>query len=953
MYPLSSSIASVLDDTTETCCAKRDITVSSIRNNPPISTEIGSLSELIRSGEVIAKLRSIDWSFTDAHTGYLSHDIHPYPAKFIPQLPRTLISQLSLRGEVVYDPFGGSATTALEAILLGRRSLSSDVHPLSKVIGEAKTITLTVEEDFNVVSFANELLLISEQKVKFPEIIAPASSEKYIPPIPNITKWFHENAISELAYLRFRIDSLRFDAVKSLALVALSKSILKASFQDEETRYARRPREVTPGTVIKLFATNLQSTLKKVRALGPLLQFRRAEFRTLDLRNAVLGRDLESNSVDLVVTSPPYPNTNDYHLYHRFRLFWLGYDPRELADKEIGSHLRHQKQETGFDFYLHEMASCLGKLQSVLRPGRFAVFVVGDGVFEGRLYSTSDSLAEMAANCGFEVVGIIPRNVHATKRSFMSSARRLRLEQLLILRKPDVSARLTCLEPPYKLWPYEQVLQRMELERLLPSASNLQAKKLQVRTNALGLDKLRRLTFVHAISGQSTGTERTWQAILENGDVFVSSRRKDPKYVTHGIHPYKGKFYPQLAKALFNLAAVDPGNAVLDPFCGSGTVLLEAYLNGLKAVGTDLNILAWKIAHVKTELLEVDAFKRDRLLSEFQKQLDQPSESEDDLDGFSPAVWSELTSWFPRPVLRKLGWIFRIIQDVNDVCVREAIEILVSSIVRQVSQQEPRDLRIRRRKKSIHDAPVYELLVERVRDLRRRLKHFSERSAYAPSRFLPAKAIHGDSRELAMFAKNGVQSGSIDTIVTSPPYATALPYIDTDRLSILLLFAMESKRRAQIESSLIGTREIRKQGRNSLDARIDGGDFEGILSETAISIISEIRKLNRASDGGFRKQNTAALLYLYFRDMSKVFANLNCLLKNGGSAFFVIGDNQTVAGDKLIRVKTTRALKEIGEAIGWEMIRELPITVTTENRFHVRNSITTNTILCFKKPQYS
>ena len=576
LYPLSSSIASIFDSVTESI----NLTASSARVNPLVPAEIESLSDLISSNEVISRLRSIDWSFTDAHTGYLSHDIHPYPAKFIPQLPRTLISQLSLRGEVVYDPFGGSATTALESVLLGRRSLSSDVHPLSKVIGEAKTITLTVEEDLSVATFADELSLVSERKASLAKLFAALPLAKYIPPIPNITKWFHENAILELAYLRFRVDGLDFDAVRSLALTALSKSILKASFQDEETRYARRPREVTPGTVIKLFVTNLQSTLKKVRALGPFLQFRRPEFKILDLRNAILGSDLECNSVDLVVTSPPYPNTNDYHLYHRFRLFWLGFDPRQLADKEIGSHLRHQKQGTGFDFYLQEMAACLEKLHSVLRPGRFAVFVVGDGVFEGQVYSTSGSLAQTAERYGFEVVGIIPREVHATKRSFMSSARRLRSEQLLILRKPNLSARLTCIGPPYKLWPYEHVLQRMELGTLLHGTSIPQGKKLHLKTDALSLDKLRRLTFVHAVSGQSIGTERTWQAILENGDASVASRRKDPKYVTHGIHAYKGKFYPQLAKTLFNLAAVGPGNTVLDPFCGSGTLAVEAAMSG-------------------------------------------------------------------------------------------------------------------------------------------------------------------------------------------------------------------------------------------------------------------------------------------------------------------------------------------------------------------------------------
>ena len=71
-------------------------------------------------------------------------------------------------------------------------------------------------------------------------------------------------------------------------------------------------------------------------------------------------------TIDLIVTSPPYGNATDYHLYHRFRLLWLGYNPRELAKIEIGSHLRHQKEASGFDEYLAEMQQSLSGMHSSL-----------------------------------------------------------------------------------------------------------------------------------------------------------------------------------------------------------------------------------------------------------------------------------------------------------------------------------------------------------------------------------------------------------------------------------------------------------------------------------------------------------------------------------------------------------------------------------------------------------
>jgi DNA modification methylase len=102
-----------------------------------------NLESLADADEVLRQLQQLDWAFTDDDTTYLSHDIHPYPSKFVPQIPRNLIARLSLPGETVWDPFGGSGTTALESVLLGRQAISSDLNPLAEVIGKAKLLTPT------------------------------------------------------------------------------------------------------------------------------------------------------------------------------------------------------------------------------------------------------------------------------------------------------------------------------------------------------------------------------------------------------------------------------------------------------------------------------------------------------------------------------------------------------------------------------------------------------------------------------------------------------------------------------------------------------------------------------------------------------------------------------------------------------------------------------------------
>ena len=294
------ALASVLRESGETLTewftdniAEATAEFASARIDTP--RDLQNLDELEDSGRVIAQLQELDWAFADDDTTYLSHDIHPYPAKFIPQIPRNLIARLSLPGECVWDPFGGSGTTALESVLLGRQGVSSDVNPLAEVIGKGKLLTLTKEDDDFLAALAEEFFIVSANEASVAEALNRLRPlAQYMPDIPNATQWFHAQAWNELAYLKGRINGLRSEKCRRLASVCLSKIVLKASFQDSETRYARCQKEFPPGKVIRLFAGSLESSPKKVRYLGTFLRFREAKLLTADLRKervvpAVLG----------------------------------------------------------------------------------------------------------------------------------------------------------------------------------------------------------------------------------------------------------------------------------------------------------------------------------------------------------------------------------------------------------------------------------------------------------------------------------------------------------------------------------------------------------------------------------------------------------------------------------------------------------------------------------------
>jgi DNA modification methylase len=921
-------------------------------NNSKIENNQSIFEYLSSSEAVLDVLNKVDWSFAENNTGYLSHDIHPYPAKFIPQIPETVINKLSARGELVWDPFGGCGTTALEAVLNNRRCISTDINPIGEIIGKAKTTTVSVSQESEMIRFIERIETMRSEVDNLQSYIEKNQEDisKQIPEIPNLNKWFAPNAVIELALIKHLINTqLTTDETKTIAKASLSKIITKVSNQESETRYCAVEKEVKIGQTISAYISDLKMNFGKIKSLGELLSYRTSQFHTADVMSEIVGENklIKESSVDLIVTSPPYPNAFDYHLYHRFRIFWLGGDPRIMGKKEIGSHLRHQKEKTGFDNFVSEMKLAVTNFYTALKPGRYAVLVLGDAIFKGDLFHTAKEIGEMSKEVGFEVVGIIDRPLHETKRSMQNGARRAKDEQILIIKKPEERVRVKLNTAPYRLWDYEEVIKTIELRSLVSDFRQINDSEIEI--SPYDLNKLKRLTFYHGFSVNDSNFESTWQSIIENGDAKESAvSRKDPKYITHGIHPYKGKFYPQLVKPLLNISKAEPGSVVFDPFCGSGTVALEGLLNGYKAYGCDVNPIAVEIAKAKTEILSVDPSVLEKTLEEFHTRLRKAPVSEKYIDTFSEDSIEEISSWFPSPVVQKMGWILAEIEEVPDVRIQRFLNVILSSIIRDISQQEPTDLRIRRRKEPIEDAPVYELFSANLTEQKDRILNFAKIKHHAPFEFIEPTIWSGNSTDKSIFVEH-LKENSVDTVITSPPYATALPYIDTNRLSLLVLQGKTSKKRKTIEAELTGTREITKTVRLEFEQKIDDGDFEDIISEEAIGLINKVLKENRNSDVGFRRKNMGALLYMYYNDMGKVFKNIDKAVKKGGHIFIVIGDNKTTTAEEEVIINTGDILREYGKNLGWKLSEDILINVTTEDYKHIGNAIKENAILCFTK----
>lgn len=319
---------------------------------------------------------------------YATHGLHPYPAKFIPHIPREVIKAYSAYGDTVWDPMCGSGTTVVEAALAGRPAIGGDLNPIAVLVSRAKTTVLGAS------AHAELLALIAglERAARRSE-----SLRSELPNFHNRDHWFDSQVAQELAYGLQEICLLEEPTAEMLARCAFSAIIVPVSNQESETRWTARRQRVVAGQTLLRLAAKISDGIRRVFEFEELAD---ADTRIVeeDARNSSVADE----SVNLVVTSPPYANSHDYYLYNKLRMFWLGYDVRAVQDAEIGSRNQHSDRGQGVDAYLDPMTDVLGEMHRALVSGGRAVIVVADAVIRNQLFSMDELLIERARAVGLD-----------------------------------------------------------------------------------------------------------------------------------------------------------------------------------------------------------------------------------------------------------------------------------------------------------------------------------------------------------------------------------------------------------------------------------------------------------------------------------------------------------------------------------------------------------------------
>lgn len=486
----------------------------------------------------------------------------------------------------------------------------------------------------------------------------------------------------------------------------------------------------------------------------------------------------------------------------------------------------------------------------------------------------------------------------------------------------------------YKYYPYEKDLASREVTSLIcPSGANEVQDGLDLREARPG-SGAERLTYFKGYENGS-GFNSTVQAELEE-TARNGKNRQATRYSVHGLHEYKGKFNPQVAKALLNIFKVEPGQVVLDPFCGSGTTLVECCHLGVDAVGTDINPLAVFLSNAKLLGLSVPPCELRKAHKNISAQLRS-------FDGrkapqSSAARREYLLKWFDPEIYDEIEGVRAIILDIAGEMSPIFLSV-ASNLLREYSQQDPRDLRIRRRTSPLPSNSFTSALLDALPQIIDRILSARE---LIGSRAPLGRAVLCDVSELT--ADSAMRK--FDAAITSPPYAMALPYIDTQRLSLVWLDLLAPNQILELEASLIGSRELRGNSKRELPQLLASNEAE--LPDQEYELCIKLEDLLGEEDG-FRRRAVPSLLYRYFASMKANFSSVNRLMREGAPYALIVGHNHTTIGGVRHDIDTPEHLSRLATAVGWKVEELIPLQTYRRYGYHVSNAVAAETLIILRK----
>jgi len=356
------------------------------------------------------KLSEEDFKIKNTSKNYLTHNFHSYPARFITQIPKKTIEFFTKENETILDPFCGCGTTLVEAKLYNRNAIGIDLNPIATLVSQAKTNKLTNKQ----------IKIIDKTLINIKNDISNLYNKEYVkkinlPEFKNRDHWFQTNVMKELYLIKINIEEINDKKITNFLKCALSAIIVRVSNQESDTRFASINKNIQDYETIEHFEKKVFDMKNRIIEFSLKASNSKIQIYQANTMNMNFLRD---NSVDHVITSPPYANTYDYYLYHKFRMYWLDFDVKNVQKREIGSRNRYSSKKEDPKTFINDIRICFEEISRVLKPNKYAVIVIGDSIIKQQLIKINKEINEICTQSHFRVIKEISYNMKANSRVF-------------------------------------------------------------------------------------------------------------------------------------------------------------------------------------------------------------------------------------------------------------------------------------------------------------------------------------------------------------------------------------------------------------------------------------------------------------------------------------------------------------------------------------------------------
>ncbi len=394
--------------------------------------------------EVLPKKRRDEvWDFRSADTKQHVHCFHTYPAMMIPQVAGQILDDFGNGARLLFDPYCGTGTSLVEANIRGINAIGTDINPLARLIAKVKTTPIDIETlDTHVKELTELCISINFEK---------QSIEYELPSFNNIDYWFKKDVQIKLAMIKKFIDGIKDRDVQDFFKVAFSETIREVSLtRNSEFKLYRMKEEQIEKFHPDVFAVMEEKILRNRNGMEEYLRMKNNDSSTrvydFNTVEGVPSDIIEPESVDIVVTSPPYGDSRTTVAYGQFSRLanqWLGFEQANQVDKKSMGGIRTKKYEKfGFEpldsvlssianaddkrvldvvsFYIDYRKS-IDNVSRLIRKGGIVAYAVGNRRVKGNEIPTDEITRYFFERNGFEhmetIVRAIPNKRMPSKNS--------------------------------------------------------------------------------------------------------------------------------------------------------------------------------------------------------------------------------------------------------------------------------------------------------------------------------------------------------------------------------------------------------------------------------------------------------------------------------------------------------------------------------------------------------